>query len=72
MLVGVDSDTDRALDLIHRLSRQTPRCGVCAVSRSNDGQLVLRAIRAGAKEFLTLPVSNRELSACAPVGMRSG
>jgi len=62
VLVGVDSDTDRALDLIHRLSRQSPRCGVCAVSRSNDGQLVLRAIRAGAKEFLTLPVSNRELS----------
>jgi pilus assembly protein CpaE len=62
VLVGVDSDTDRALDLIHRLSRQSPRCGVCAISRSNDGQLVLRAIRAGAKEFLTLPVSNRELS----------
>jgi pilus assembly protein CpaE len=62
VLVGVDSDTDRALDLISRLSRQTPRCGICAVSRSNDGQLVLRAIRAGAKEFLTLPVSTRELS----------
>jgi pilus assembly protein CpaE len=62
LLVGVDSDTDRALDLICRLSRQTPRCGICAVSRSNDGQLVLRAIRAGAKEFLTLPVSTRELS----------
>ncbi len=62
VLVGVDSDTDRALDLIHRLSRHAPRCGVCAVSRSNDGQLVLRAIRAGAKEFLTLPVSSRELS----------
>lgn len=62
VLVGIDSDTDRALDLIHRLSRQSPRCGVCAVSRSNDGQLVLRAIRAGAKEFLTLPVSHRELS----------
>lgn len=62
VLVGVDSDTDRALDLIHRLARQA-RCGVCAVSRSNDGQLVLRAIRAGAKEFLTLPVTSRELDA---------
>ena len=48
LVVGVDSDTDRALDLISRLSRQAPRCGICAVSRSNDGQLVLRAIRAGA------------------------
>jgi len=62
VLVGLDSEPDRALDLIHRLARQS-RCGVCAVSRSNDGQLVLRAIRAGAKEFVTLPVTARELYA---------
>jgi len=74
VLVGVDSDTERALELIARLSRQAADCGVCAVSRSNDGQRVLRAMRAGAKEFLTLPASGRELmtalrSAC--VGERA-
>ena len=63
VLVGLDSDTDCALDLVARLSRQTSGCGVCAVSRSNDGQRVLRAIRAGAKEFLTWPATGRELLA---------
>jgi pilus assembly protein CpaE len=61
VLVGVDSDTERALELIARLSRQAAGYGVCAVSRSNDGQRVLRAIRAGAKEFLTLPATGREV-----------
>lgn len=61
VVVGMDSDTDSALDLINRLARQVPRCGICAVSRSSDGQLILRAIRAGAKEFLTLPVQLNEL-----------
>lgn len=71
VLVGVDSDTERALELVARLSRQGAGCGVCAVSRSNDGQRVLRAIRAGAKEFLTLPASGRELmGALRSVGVR--
>jgi len=61
VMVGVDSDTEPALDLIGRLARRSPGCGVCAVSRSHDGQLILRAIRAGAKEFLTLPVQVDEL-----------
>ncbi len=61
LLVGVDSDTERALDLISRMARQLPRCGICAVSRSHDGQLILSAIRAGAKEFLTLPAELDEL-----------
>lgn len=61
VMVGVDSDTEPALDLIARLARRSPGCGVCAVSRSHDGQLILRAIRAGAKEFLTLPVQVDEL-----------
>lgn len=61
LLVGVDSDTQHALELIGRMARQLPRCGICAVSRSHDGQLILSAIRAGAKEFLTLPAELDEL-----------
>ena len=61
-LVGIDTDTDKALALIAELSRQSPGCAVCAVSRSDDGQLILRAIRAGAKEFLTLPIQAEDLS----------
>lgn len=59
-LIDVDADTERALELVTRLARQG-QCGVCAVSRFDDGQRVLRAIRAGAHEFLTLPIPPREL-----------
>ncbi len=59
--MGVDSDAESALDLISRLARQFPRCGICAVSRSHDGQRILRRIRPGAKEFVTLPTDKEEL-----------
>ncbi len=62
VLVGIDADTDHALALIAELSRDHSACGICAVSRSSDGQLILRAIRAGAKEFLTLPIQGVDLA----------
>jgi pilus assembly protein CpaE len=61
VLVGIDADTDQALALIAELSREHRDCSVCAVSRSSDGPLILRAVRAGAKEFVTLPVQTDDL-----------
>lgn len=55
--VCLDTDVDKAIALIRELVNRTPECNVCAVSASNDGQVILRAMRAGVKEFLTLPVS---------------
>jgi len=55
--VCLDSDIDRAIALIRELVGRMPECNVCAVSASNDGQIILRAMRAGVREFLTLPVS---------------
>lgn len=55
--VCLDSDIDRATALIEDLVKRLPECNICAVSASNDGQVILRAVRAGVKEFLTLPVS---------------
>ena len=72
VMVGVDSDTPRALDLIARVARQFPGCGICAVSRSHDGQLILRAIRAGAKEFVTLPAQAGRTDHSAAAGRRPG
>ena len=55
-LVALDSDADKALDLVTRLGEVSPNCAVLVTSSSHDGQLILRAMRAGAKEFLTQPV----------------
>ncbi len=57
----LDSDTGKAISLVERLSKEHPDCALLVVSASNDGHLILRALRAGAREFLTLPVSGEEL-----------
>ncbi|MGA2617355.1 MAG: pilus assembly protein CpaE [Thermoguttaceae bacterium] len=55
-LVALDSDPDKALELVARLSENSPLCAVLVTSSVSDGQLILRAMRSGAKEFLTHPV----------------
>jgi pilus assembly protein CpaE len=60
-VVGLDADPEKALDLVTRLRSEVPNCAMLVVSRSTDGQLILRAMRAGAKEFLNLPLGVEEL-----------
>jgi len=72
-LVAIDKDPDKAIELVATLSEQSPDCAVLVVSSSNDGDLILRAIRAGAKEFLPQPVRVEDLlGALGRIGERSG
>ena len=62
-VVSIDHDAEKALQLILDLQRTSPDCAILVVSSSTDGQLILRAVRAGAKEFLTQPVRLEDLVA---------
>ncbi len=62
-VVAIDSNPDKALELVSRLSDNSPDCAVLVVSSANDGNLILRAMRAGAKEFLAQPVRLEDLLA---------
>jgi len=62
-LVAIDSDPPKALELVARLAATTPDCSVLVVSSSNDGNQILQALRAGAKEFLTQPLRIEDLLA---------
>ncbi|MBN1396199.1 MAG: pilus assembly protein CpaE [Pirellulales bacterium] len=62
-LVAIDSDPQKALELVGRLGVSQPDCAVLVVSSSNDGNLILQALRAGAKEFLTQPLRIEDLLA---------
>lgn len=62
-LVAIDNDPEKALALVARLSENSPDCAVLVVSSSGDGNLILQAMRAGAKEFLTQPVRIEDLLA---------
>ena len=58
-LVAIDRDPERALELVNKLSQNSPDCAVLVVSSSSDGNLILRTLRAGAKEFLTQPCGSK-------------
>jgi pilus assembly protein CpaE len=60
-IVALDSDQAKALQLIAQLTQEFPAVPILAVSAKGDGQLILQALRAGAKEFLTQPVVLEEL-----------
>ncbi|HUP79158.1 MAG TPA: AAA family ATPase, partial [Pirellula sp.] len=60
-VISLDSNLDKALTLMEKLRASSPDCALIAVSKSTDGQLILKTIRAGAKEFLPLPCDVEEL-----------
>jgi pilus assembly protein CpaE len=60
-IISMDGGVDRALALMEKLRHQSPACSILALSKSTEGQLILKTIRAGAKEFLPMPVEVEEL-----------
>jgi pilus assembly protein CpaE len=62
-IVNLDRDAEKGLELIESLRDTNPKCSVLVISSASDGQLILRAMRAGAKEFLTQPMTIEELLA---------
>lgn len=61
-VVALDSDPERAIDLIQRLSADAPDTAILAASENTDGHQILKTIRAGAREFLTLPLGDDDLA----------
>lgn len=61
VVIALDSDHNKALQLIQQLTLEFPHMPILAVSSRGDGQSILQALRAGAKEFLTAPVVLEEL-----------
>ncbi len=61
VVIALDSDQQKALQLIAQLVADFPHMPILAVSAKADGQSILQALRAGAKEFLTQPVVLEEL-----------
>jgi pilus assembly protein CpaE len=60
-IIALDADQSKALQLISRLKAEHPNLPTLAISAKGDGQSILQALRAGAKEFLTQPVVLEEL-----------
>lgn len=61
VLVVLDHDPAKAIELIAAIVQADPGLVVVPASRVSDGGLILRSIRAGAREFITLPAEPAEL-----------
>lgn len=76
-LVSLDADPDKGLELVGRVSHEVPTCNILVVSTSQEGSLILKAMRNGAKEFLSFPLNLEDFLAAldriqVSVGARSG
>ena len=55
-LVAIDADQAQGLAIITRITQELPTCSVLVVSGSSEGNVILQAMRNGAKEFLNYPM----------------
>ena len=61
VLVDLDSDPEYALDLVETIGNHNLAIAI-ALSAQTDPRLLLRCMRAGAREFLTLPLGRGDLA----------
>ena len=61
VLINIDEDPAQAVSLVATIAQNMPSVAVLPASRVRDSSIILRVIRAGAREFLTLPTSADEL-----------
>lgn len=62
-IVSLDSQPDQSVDMIAQIRRMHPSCNVFAISKSQEGSLILKTMRAGACEFLSSPMVLEEFLA---------
>lgn len=55
-LISLDADAQKGLALVAKLTQELPSCHVLVISSSQEGSLILQAMRNGAKEFLSYPL----------------
>jgi pilus assembly protein CpaE len=55
-LIAIDSEPTKGLDLVAQISTNLPNCAALVISSAQEGSLILRAMRNGAREFLAHPL----------------
>ena len=55
-LISLDADPAKGLALVSKVTQDLPNTSVLVVSSSQEGSLILQAMRNGAKEFLACPL----------------
>lgn len=60
-LITLDTNPEQGLELIKRLATERPGMAIISGARNDSADLILRSLRAGARDFLRLPIVSDEL-----------
>ena len=60
-IISLGANTEASLQLIRKLSVECPRTAIISAAAKGSGELILQSLRAGAREFLNVPVTAEEL-----------
>lgn len=60
-IIALGANSDQAIKLIQRLGTEAPKTAIISAAHNASPDLLLQSLRAGAREFLQLPISAEEL-----------
>ncbi len=60
-IITLGANSDQAIKLIQRLTKEAPKTALISVANNAAPDLLLQSLRAGAREFLKMPISSDEL-----------
>jgi pilus assembly protein CpaE len=60
-LITLDSNPEQGIEMIKRLTAERPTMAIISAARSDSADLILRSLRAGARDFLRIPIVGDEL-----------
>src|ERR1041385_6510621 len=58
-IITLGANPDQPIKLIEKLVTQCPNTAIISAAQNASGELILQSLRAGAREFLNLPVKNK-------------
>jgi pilus assembly protein CpaE len=61
-IITLGANSDQAINLIQRLATESPKTALISAANNVAPDLLLQSLRAGAREFLKLPISVEELT----------
>jgi pilus assembly protein CpaE len=60
-IIALGTDADQAMKMIQRMTTECPDTAMISAAKETSSDLILRSLRAGAREFLRLPIIADEL-----------
>ena len=62
-VVAVNLDFSDGIDIVQKITRQSPGCGIVGVSTNTDALFIIKAMRAGCGQFVCSPIDCDDLVA---------